>query len=43
MSLLVNYFFGILKLELFYTKKYTSIDELKEDIEDYNNKRIKLK
>ncbi len=40
-------FFGILKSELFYTKKYLSIDELQTDIKSYidyyNNKRIKLK
>ena len=40
-------FFGILKSELFYTKKYTSIEELKKDIIEYiyyyNNKRIKAK
>lgn len=40
-------FFGILKSELFYTKKYTSVEELKKDIKEYinyyNNKRIKLK
>jgi len=37
-------FFGILKSELFYTKRYSSIDQLKDDIGDYvkyyNNKRI---
>lgn len=40
-------FFGILKSELFYTKKYMSIEELKKDIVEYinyyNNKRIKVK
>lgn len=40
-------FFGILKSELFYTKKYTSVDQLKKDIKEYinyyNNRRIKLK
>lgn len=40
-------FFGILKSELFYTKKYTSVEELEIDIKDYinyyNNYRIKLK
>jgi putative transposase len=40
-------FFGILKSELFYTKKYITIEELKKDIKDYiryyNNDRIKLK
>jgi putative transposase len=40
-------FFGILKSELFYTRKYTSVEELKADIqvyiEYYNNDRIKLK
>lgn len=43
----IENFFGILKSELFYTKKYTSVDELKTDIQDYieyyNNNRIKLK
>jgi len=43
----IENFFGILKSELFYAKKYTSIDELKTDIQDYieyyNNNRIKLK
>ncbi|HEY0899938.1 MAG TPA: IS3 family transposase [Sphingobacteriaceae bacterium] len=40
-------FFGILKSELFYTKKYTTLEELKKDIKNYikyyNNDRIKLK
>jgi len=40
-------FFGILKSELFYTQKYTSIETLKSDIKTYidyyNNNRIKLK
>lgn len=40
-------FFGILKSELFYTKKYTTVEELKKDIKNYikyyNNDRIKLK
>lgn len=40
-------FFGILKSELFYVKKYTSVEELKTDIksyiEYYNNDRIKMK
>jgi putative transposase len=40
-------FFGILKSELFYTKRYNSIDCLKKDlieyIEYYNNQRIKQK
>jgi putative transposase len=43
----IENFFGILKSELFYAKKYTSVDELKTDIqayiEYYNNNRIKLK
>lgn len=40
-------FFGILKSELFYTKKYSTVEELQKDIKDYikyyNNDRIKLK
>lgn len=40
-------FFGILKSELFYAQKYTSINQLKKDIKEYidyyNNSRIKLK
>ena len=40
-------FFAILKSELFYLKKFTSIDTLKKDIEKYihyyNNDRIKSK
>ena len=40
-------FFGLLKSELFYLKKYTSIEELEIDIieyiEYYNNRRIKSK
>lgn len=43
----IENFFGILKSELFYAKKYTSVDELKTDIqayiEYYDNDRIKLK
>lgn len=43
----IENFFGILKSELFYTKNYTSVDELKTDIQAYidyyNNDRIKLK
>ena len=43
----IENFFGILKSELFYVKKYTSVEELKIDIEAYieyyNNDRIKLK
>ena len=42
----IENFFGILKSELFYLKKYDSIDQLKKDIDDYihyyNNERIKL-
>lgn len=42
----IENFFGIIKSELFYLKKYTSIDELKKDIREYidyyNNDRIKL-
>ncbi len=40
-------FFGRMKSEMFYGLKYSSIDELKDEIHDYinyyNNKRIKLK
>ena len=40
-------FFGIMKLELLYAKKYTSMDcfitDLKEYMEYYNNERIKLR
>ncbi len=43
---IVENFFGTIKSEMFYLKKYTSIDELKKDIKDYikyyNNDRIKL-
>lgn len=42
----IENFFGILKSELFYLKKYNSITELKSEIEQYisyyNNERIKL-
>jgi putative transposase len=42
---IIENFFGILKSELFYLKKYKSIDELKNEIIDYikyyNNERIK--
>jgi hypothetical protein len=40
----IENFFGILKSELFYLKKYTSLDQLKKEINDYvnyNNDRIK--
>lgn len=40
-------FFGLLKNELFYRKKYVSIEELKKDLDKYinyyNNERIKLR
>ena len=40
-------FFGLLKSELLYLKKFTSIEHFKEELEKYiywyNNKRIKLK
>ena len=43
---IIENFFGILKSELFYLKKYRSIEELKKEIKDYivyyNNDRIKL-
>ena len=42
----IENFFGILKSELFYLKKYNSITELKKEIKEYisyyNNERIKL-
>ena len=42
---IIENFFGILKSELFYLKKYNSINELKQDIKEYinyyNNERIK--
>ncbi len=42
----IENFFGILKSELFYLKKYYSIDQLKKEINEYinyyNNDRIKL-
>lgn len=43
---IIENFFGILKSELFYLKKYTSINQLREEIKEYieyyNHKRIKL-
>lgn len=42
---IIENFFGILKSELFYLKKYKSIEQLKKEIKDYinyyNNDRIK--
>ncbi len=42
---IIENFFGILKSELFYLKKYTSIDQLKKEIKEYidyyNNDRSK--
>ena len=42
----IENFFGILKSELFYLKKYDSILQLKQEINEYikyyNNDRIKL-
>ncbi len=42
---IIENFFGILKSELFYLKKFNSIDELKKEIKQYiyyyNNERIK--
>ncbi|TDE00392.1 IS3 family transposase [Flavobacterium hiemivividum] len=42
---IIENFFGILKSELFYLKKYSSINQLKEEIKEYinyyNNERIK--
>ena len=44
---IIENFFGILKSELFYLKKYNSIIQLKEEIQEYiyyyNNQRIKSK
>lgn len=44
---IIENFFGILKSELFYLKKYNSIVQLKEEIQEYiyyyNNQRIKTK
>ncbi|WP_443944541.1 IS3 family transposase [Pedobacter sp. AW1-32] len=43
---IIENFFGILKSELFYIKKYDSIDQLKKEIKEYinyyNHDRIKL-
>lgn len=43
---IIENFFGILKSELFYLKKYTSVNQLKKEIKEYinyyNNERIKL-
>jgi putative transposase len=43
---IIENFFGILKSELFYLNKYSSITQLKQDIKTYikyyNNERIKL-
>lgn len=43
---IIENFFGILKSELFYLKKYQSITQLKQEIKEYisyyNNERIKL-
>jgi len=43
---IIENFFGILKCELYYLKRYSSINQLKEEIieyiEYYNNDRIKL-
>ena len=42
----IESFFSTIKSELFYLKKFTSINELEKDIKHYihyyNNKRIKL-
>lgn len=42
----IENFFGIIKSELFYLKKYTSVEDLKMEIKEYidyyNNDRIKL-
>jgi putative transposase len=43
---IIENFFGTLKSELYYTKKYESVNQLKGDIDEYieyyNTKRIKL-
>jgi putative transposase len=43
---IIENFFGTIKSEMFYLKKYTSVDELKNDIKEYiryyNNDRIKI-
>ena len=43
---IIENFFGILKSELFYLKKYKSVNELKNEIKQYinyyNNERVKL-
>jgi len=43
---IIENFFGTLKSELFYLKKYKSVDQLKKEINEYinyyNNERIKL-
>ena len=43
---IIENFFGTLKSELFYTKKFSSIEELKKEIKEYidyyNNDRIRL-
>jgi putative transposase len=43
---IIENFFGTIKSEMFYLKKYTSVEELKNDIKEYikyyNNDRIKL-
>ena len=43
---IIENFFGTLKSEMFYTKKFGSIDELRKDIKEYinyyNNDRIRL-
>ena len=42
---IIENFFGTLKSELFYLKKYKSVDQLKKEINEYinyyNNERIK--
>ena len=43
---IIENFFGTLKSEMFYTKKFGSIDELRKEIKEYidyyNNDRIRL-
>ncbi len=45
-NVVIENFFGIIKSELFYLKKYSSINQLKQEIAEYinyyNNERIKL-
>lgn len=44
---LIENFFGVLKLELFYFEKFKSIEDFRENVDEYidyyNNRRIKAK